>query len=534
MARTIRPQAKRLFFAFILAVLVVVAWTFQDHPQVQQFFNKSESNQTTTSSKNQKNKGKASKDQVVEISTVTWPGHAGGFALNDGMTPNTNSEMFKKFGVTVNVTVDDGGLGRDAFNAGEVDLLWCTLDALPTEYGEQSIFNRNDVRFIAAIDKSRGGDVIVATRNVQGTAESVRGKTIAYAPLTPSHTMILKFLESLGLTTDDVNMVEVPTALEASGTFRGGKADIAAVWSPDDLACLEDVAGSHVLISTNDMPHIIVDGWLVKESVLKEKHDQIVAVVAAWMYGNGLMNTDQGYRAKTAQILTEEMGLFNLNEWTGLLNNVYYPNIQDNLEFFGIEDISNDAVEASKLYGRMSSTYVAEDVMGEGNDPISWRIVGERSVLIDAKELLDNMGHTYIAEGATQFEEATVEEIQTKAQTAQLSEKAVQINFQTNKFNLLPEHMDIIDREIVETAKAISNTYIVIEGHTDSDGDDQLNLALSEKRAKSVANYLVVTHGINPNRVFAQGLGETKPKATNSTEAGKAQNRRTEFKLVQN
>ncbi len=76
-----------------------------------------------------------------------------------------------------------------------------------------------------------------------------------------------------------------------------------------------------------------------------------------------------------------------------------------------------------------------------------------------------------------------------------------------------------------ETAK------IEVAGHTDSDGDDEANMALSEARANSVKAYLMAK-GIAANRLQAVGYGETQPVATNIVESGKAKNRRTEFSVL--
>ena len=76
----------------------------------------------------------------------------------------------------------------------------------------------------------------------------------------------------------------------------------------------------------------------------------------------------------------------------------------------------------------------------------------------------------------------------------------------------------------------IPNVNIEIQGHTDSDGNDQYNQVLSEKRAISVKNYLV-QKGISVDRLTTAGFGETQPISDNSTPEGKAKNRRIEFQI---
>lgn len=102
------------------------------------------------------------------------------------------------------------------------------------------------------------------------------------------------------------------------------------------------------------------------------------------------------------------------------------------------------------------------------------------------------------------------------------------IVFETNSDKLLPESdavLDVVD-EFLNQRKDVS--LLRIEGHTDSDGDDASNQTLSERRAMSVARWLVAK-GHDCKRFIAVGFGETKPVADNSTPDGKAQNRRTSF-----
>ena len=70
-----------------------------------------------------------------------------------------------------------------------------------------------------------------------------------------------------------------------------------------------------------------------------------------------------------------------------------------------------------------------------------------------------------------------------------------------------------------------------ISGYTDNVGSENSNQVLSESRAIAVVNYLV-EHGIAPERLVAKGYGELNPIADNTTEEGRAKNRRTEIKKI--
>jgi OOP family OmpA-OmpF porin len=73
----------------------------------------------------------------------------------------------------------------------------------------------------------------------------------------------------------------------------------------------------------------------------------------------------------------------------------------------------------------------------------------------------------------------------------------------------------------------MTSVRIQISGHTDNVGNPQRNRALSQSRAEAVRAYLV-EHGIDGSRVEAIGYGDTRPVASNDTEAGRQQNRRIE------
>jgi len=72
---------------------------------------------------------------------------------------------------------------------------------------------------------------------------------------------------------------------------------------------------------------------------------------------------------------------------------------------------------------------------------------------------------------------------------------------------------------------------IHLKGHTDNDGDDENNFILSQKRAKSVADFLV-KKGIDKERVFYEGFGESRPLLENNSEANKQIDRRVELQII--
>jgi OOP family OmpA-OmpF porin len=101
------------------------------------------------------------------------------------------------------------------------------------------------------------------------------------------------------------------------------------------------------------------------------------------------------------------------------------------------------------------------------------------------------------------------------------------IRFESGRSVIDADSAGLLDR-LIETALRCPSANIEIAGHTDGDGEDAYNQALSEKRAQSVVDYLVKA-GLPADRFTAAGYGSTQPIASNETDEGKAQNRRIEF-----
>lgn len=104
------------------------------------------------------------------------------------------------------------------------------------------------------------------------------------------------------------------------------------------------------------------------------------------------------------------------------------------------------------------------------------------------------------------------------------------IFFDIDKYDLKKESTPEI-AILVSFLKATPSVRIEVSGHTDSTGDKKSNQVLSENRAKAVVNELL-KQGIAPSRLVSKGYGDSKPVATNDTDEGRAQNRRTEFTIL--
>ncbi|NLQ18624.1 OmpA family protein [Marinomonas sp. M1K-6] len=110
-------------------------------------------------------------------------------------------------------------------------------------------------------------------------------------------------------------------------------------------------------------------------------------------------------------------------------------------------------------------------------------------------------------------------------QTTKLLSVELNVLFDSGKADIKPRFFT----ELKALAKFLQDnptSNVVIEGHTDSQGGAELNRDLSQQRASAIANVLIDSFRIHSDRVKGVGYGETRPVASNDTEAGRKQNRR--------
>jgi len=473
-----------------------------------------------TSSDKKDTKTKDGYKDVLNIGVVTWGGYAGGQYFNEGFKANTESRFYKDYGFKVNFEViDDFDASRDAFKNGSIDLMWATIDAFPTEVEGLSQYQP---QVVFQADWSRGGDAIVARRGISKVSD-LRGKKIAVAPMTPSHSFLIWLLEASDMSTRDVQIVEVPSAIDAADAFKSNTVDAAVVWSPDDADCVSKVAGSRVLESTKNATHIIADVFVAKKEFIETHKEQLRNLYEGWMIGASELNGSDSNKRKAARILAE--GLSQPEDFCyDAINNVRLATHGDNKDFFGLNP-SYSGVTGEDLYNKMKVKYNNLGYSTAGAK--SWRLLSTKDLV--SKTSLS--GNTHNAEPQKQF--TAVDKTLEKKES--LSSKKVSISFRTGEFQLDENSKQLIDLQFTPIAKAFANARIRIEGNTDNVGSRGPNVILSKKRAQSVANYLIQQHNMPTNRFIILGNGPDKPVPgceRNHNADCKSKNRRTDFELV--
>ena len=141
------------------------------------------------------------------------------------------------------------------------------------------------------------------------------------------------------------------------------------------------------------------------------------------------------------------------------------------------------------------------------------------------------------AKAAQETADAAVEGVNaTNARITAMDDYVVQstatVNFRVNSAVLSPEARTQLD-EVANAASTMKGYVIEVQGFASSDGNTQANRTLSERRAKAVIDYLVMTHNVPLRRIGQSfGFGETQAIADNATREGREQNRRVEVKLL--
>ncbi|MCD8444816.1 ABC transporter substrate-binding protein, partial [Tenacibaculum finnmarkense] len=409
--KKLTPLSKILIVAVIIGGVYFLLNKLRD-PKV-----KDKINEVTASSET-----KEGYQDVLNIGVVTWGGYAGGQYFNEGFKANTNSRFYKDYGFKVNFKViDDFDASRDAFKNGDIDLMWATIDAFPTEVAGLSQYQP---QVVFQADWSRGGDAIVARRGINKVSD-LRGKKIAVAPMTPSHSFLIWLLEAGDISVKDVKIIEVPSAIDAADAFKSGTVDAAVVWSPDDADCVQKVAGARVLESTKNATHIIADVFVAKKDFIENNKEQLRELYEGWMIGASELNNSDANKKKAAKILAE--GLSQPEDFCyDAINNVRLATHGDNQNFFGLNTNYN-GVTGENLYNKMKVKY--QNLGYNTSGAKSWRLLSTKDLVTKTTSLT---GANHVSEKEKQFSKANDK----LAKKASLSSKKVSISFRTGQFIL--------------------------------------------------------------------------------------------------
>ena len=480
----------------------------------------------------QKGLGGGSDADVITIGTNTYAGFLPFMYLNNGADPTEDCILYKEYGLKAKIIVqDDFAAGRSAFKSGDIDIIYCTADALGVEMSRGS--DMNDAKFINISNWSRGADAIVVNNKIKTVAD-LKGKVIACSEGTASNTLLINTLETNNMSYSDintssvtdlnkVNLKIVASGLDAAQIFKAGQCDAAVVFSPDDQDIVSTMPGSKVLISTKQASSIICDGLVAKQSYIDKNKEKVTKLISALLYANTQMNDNPAAVKQAAKAFAKAYQVDEEFVIDGS-KNIYYVTLEDEANFFGLTTCTS-CVKGEELYNKMAGTY---ESLGLCKNPLPWQKVAESSII---ENLFDNPAQVkgnQSAEKVQEFTEVAAAEVK---EEEKISNKTVSVEYDINSDLLNQTARDLITREFVPIAKEFSGARIMIEGNTDNTGSAALNKELSYRRALSIKNFLVKEYKFDPNRFIVVGNGSQKAIAAGST-GSDAKYRMTEFKLV--
>jgi NitT/TauT family transport system substrate-binding protein len=452
----------------------------------------------------------------LTVGIQPWGGYVGGPYFNGGLTPSEASRFRSDYGLEVRFellkSIPDS---VRAWRAGEVDVLWITVDDLPTEYPQLQPLR--PVLFMLT-GWSRGEEQLVVRKDIQ-TLNDLKGKRVALEPKTPAHSFLLISLDLAGLDYDDVTIVSARSSRDAADRFIRGDADAAMVWVDEKEDCLGEVPGAFVLESTKDASFLIAESLVVKAEVLRRNGQALRALAEGWLRANAEINANaNGARRRAIEIIESFGKSRRIAEEE--LRTVRLATHGDNINFFGLNPRYRGE-KGQDLFDYFWTRYAA--VMPGVMAKPSWGAIADPALVRG----LSLRGRQHQPEPMHDFAYCQNPEHQRS-----LSRKSLQVTFPTNGAKLDEAAKRDIEEKFGHLAEIYFEDCIRLSGNTDSTGRRAYNLELSLKRAEAVKRYLVRRYGFDPRRIITVGHGPDEPVDSNATEAGRARNRRTDFELL--
>lgn len=308
------------------------------------------------------------------------------------------------------------------------------------------------------------------------------------------------------------------------------KIDGTSTWTPADKMVFDACSGFTDIVSTrefnNQMPTTII---AVKEWAEKNEKTVTAILKATLTASNQIKQHDEWARAG-ADAVAATFKLEDGKYWydmfkgqSGSKNGIEFNmggtkvmNYADVLQYYGITDGQN---RYKSVYNQVS-TYLTELNPFGFNEAVDGVVPYDEAVNLSFLKNINDI-ETEKAEKADYSQNKTQE----------LAKGNWQINFATGSADIQPSSTKDLNT-IYNILVQAENTKVSFVGHTDNTGNPTQNLTLSERRAQSVADWLLAK-GISIDRIQdIQGKGDTKPVADNSSSFGKAKNRRVEIAIL--
>ncbi len=456
-------------------------------------------------------------DAEVRVRVNIWVGCAGGLVANGGLDTAPDS-IFGKKGLKVSFKIiDDWTEGAAALATNNVDVMLTTVDVYAKDYAQFKEKGFGSHAFLI-VDWSRGADGVIGKQGIN-SIEDLAGKSIAFAPYTPSHFLLWNGLKTSGLSSSQRNeifnkAIHTKDGIEPATLFAQEKVDAAVAWDPDMSDAVAKRPGSKKIYDTRIANRLIADILVVSDRFAAQHPQTLLKFTQGWLEGVEFIKTEPA----RAYNLIGAVKDFNIPSDLAktMLGGVKLADYADNRAIMGTPGSNSDY---ANIFGMAQDMYRELLIIKHTNNP-------EESLDRRFIEKLSGSFSTASSESPIEYREPT-------KGTIPLATQHRSIYFEPNSSHMSLDSRAVVD-ELANTMRAYENTVVDIEGNTDSTGSRPFNIQLSHARADEVKDYLMKKYGFPEARLRTAGNGPDKPIDSNATPEGREKNRRTDIKLYAN
>ncbi|MEL7220541.1 MAG: ABC transporter substrate-binding protein [Bacteroidota bacterium] len=235
----------------------------------------------------------------------TWVGFMGGIMYNNGFVRSRQTTLYESFKRTLRFELSDNvDETCRLMEAGEADMIWATLDRLPSVLYKLKALKP---KVVAQVSWSDGADAIIARKGINSVAD-LKGKTVMYPYDSPAFTFLKYVLLKEGMDTFDiVHKPQKDVDLDLiNTTFMHDKGiDAVVLWSPYVESCLAEVEGTSVIAHTGDFPNLITDVVVTTDEFLKLNRDELTLFLKGWFDETTKFRQDELYKIGALGVLIE-------------------------------------------------------------------------------------------------------------------------------------------------------------------------------------------------------------------------------------
>lgn len=328
-----------------------------------------------------------------------------------------------------------------------------------------------------------------------------------------------------------------PIVIKGKGTGRDTTVTVdgCVTWTPGDKICFEGRGGVTVF-STKDNGAQMPNTWLACKKWLQDNKAGVEKFILAGCLGGDQVKSHTSalaFACRVQDAVYQDAGL-TAGDWQQYFIGKPFTDAQGNMNEIGGSRVFNLA-DLAEYYGLNGSTDKYKAVYVTFGDLCVKAYPDVMPTYFPYEEVVDLSYVQSVYTNNKNNANMTVASMPTFSENQKMSQlvsnKSYVIEFQTGSATILPASIPTLN-QLANDLIIAENLLVAIEGHTDNQGDDGMNMQLSQQRADAVRQWLInKDQKIFRNKVSAQGFGETTPIGDNNTDAGRKKNRRVEIKL---